>query len=49
MSSASRSIVIASRSRAEVHGPASATQDASGAGSSPVTADSSARWQIRSG
>ena len=32
-SSASRSIVIASRSRAEVHGPAAATHDASGAGS----------------
>ena len=49
MSSASRSIDIASRSRAEHHGPASPTQAAAGAGSSPVTADSSARWQIRSG
>ena len=49
MSSASRSIVIASRSRAEDHGPAAATHAASGAGPSPATADSSARWQIRSG
>ncbi len=49
MSSAFRSIDIASRSRAEHHGPAAATHAASGAGSSPATAESSARWQIRSG
>ncbi len=47
-SSASRSIVIASRSRLEVHGPAPATHEASGPGS-PAIALSSARWQMRSG
>ncbi len=48
-SSASRSIVIASRSRSEVHSPSSASSPPRGGASPPPTAASSARWQTRSG
>ncbi len=48
-SSASRSMIIASRSRSEVHAPSSTSSPARGAVSPAPIADSSARWQTRSG
>ena len=49
MSSAARSIDIASRSRLEAQSAVSSIRDASGGSSPPPTAASSARWQTRSG
>ncbi len=49
MSSVSRSIIIASRSRMEHQLPASSSDDARGGCSPAPIALSSARWQTRSG